>query len=202
MAVKNSKKQLAIVGIVALLVLGAGVTIFALSNNAAKKDPYAAKDSTAKITNDQTSNSSNDDSSQGGAQQPKNSDTKTDTQSNLDPATVSTIDIAQLNITVSYVKGIKGFSYEIQRAPKGSQYVEFYTDALKGTKCSDDDGQFASILVNPDSNEKATVTKTTVIDGTSYGLSLSTPNCTSNPDLLAQYQKSFSDAFSLLKKTN
>lgn len=201
MAVKRSRKRFAIIGVVVLLVLGGIVTTFALSGNNAKKDPYV-KDSSTKTTNNPSDGGANNSDSQNSQSTPKNPDAKTDTQPTPDPTTVATIDVAQLNITVSYVKGINGFSYQIQRAPDGSQYVEFYSDALKGTKCSDDEGQFASILVNPDSNEKATVAKSTVVDGTTYGLSLSATACTSSPDLLAQYQKSFSDAFSLLKKTN
>ena len=120
----------------------------------------------------------------------------------LDPANLTTIDVPGLNVTVTYVRGIGGFEYEIMRTPNGTQYVEFRSASLVGTKCTNDKGAFASILANPQSAEQATLAKTVKVDGALYGLSLPTASCTSNEQGLAAYQQSFSDAFSLLKKTN
>lgn len=120
----------------------------------------------------------------------------------LDPATVGTIDIQPLSLTVSYVKGIEGFEYTVKRSSGGTQYVEFMSPQLVGTKCTDDTGTFASIIESPDTNEASTITATQTVDGTKYGLSLSDTTCTGNEELLKQYQASFRDAFSLLKKTS
>lgn len=182
----------------ALIVLAILLTVIALiavvkaiAGNG-KNDPY--KQTT-------TQQSSNTDT-------PKPSTTTTDGDKNsttppapkLDPSTVSTIDIQPMSITVSYVKGIDAFEYEVLRNPNGTQYVEFRSTDLVGTKCTNDQGAFASILANPTDDEASTLSQKTVVDGTTYGLSLAASTCTSNPDLLAKYQKSFSDAFTLLKK--
>lgn len=120
----------------------------------------------------------------------------------LDPSTVGTVDIQPLSLAVSYVKGIGGFEYTVMRSSGGTEYVEFTSPQLVGTKCTDDTGTFASIIQNPDTNEASTITVTQAVDGTKYGLSLSDNTCTGNTELLKQYQTSFRDAFSLLKKTS
>lgn len=124
------------------------------------------------------------------------------TAASIDPATVSTIDVTQMSITVSYVKGLNdGFEYEVLRTPSGTRYVQFSTPVLVGTKCTDDNGTFASIVQSPTADDDtSTIDQKTTVDGTVYGLSLSGENCTGNLELFAQYQKSFSDAFPLLKK--
>jgi hypothetical protein len=124
----------------------------------------------------------------------------TDTVPALDPATVATIDIAPMDLTVSYVKGAGGFEYQVLRTPNGSQYVEFRSPELVGTKCTDDNGTFVSILEDPSTGEGSTITKSVTVDGTQYGLSLAAVNCTSDAEKLQNYQQSFADAFSLLKK--
>lgn len=131
-----------------------------------------------------------------------NETTDSNPASAIDPATVSTVDIAPLEITVSYVKGIGGFEYEVLRTPSGTRYVEFRSAELIGTKCTNDQGTFASILVNPGENASATITKTITVEDTPYGLALPDSACTASADALKQYQQSFSDAFSLLKKIN
>lgn len=118
----------------------------------------------------------------------------------LDPATVGSIDIEPLELTVSYVKGINGFEFEVLRTARGTRYVEFRSPDLIGTKCTDDEGTFASILENPTDDEAATISNKTTVDGQSYGLSLAGASCTSDTKLLANYQESFTDAFTLLKK--
>jgi hypothetical protein len=121
----------------------------------------------------------------------------------VDPTTVDSVDIVPLDITVSYVKGIPGFTYAIQRSQNGTRYIEFSSADLIGTKCTDDTGIFASIIENPSPDtEGATVSTTTTVGQDTYGLSLATDTCTSNPELLKQYQASFNDAFTLLRSIN
>ena len=131
-----------------------------------------------------------------------NEETTITSEPELDPATVNTIDIEPMELTVSYGKGSGGFEYEVLRTTNGTRYVEFRSPTLIGTKCTNDEGAFASILANPDSNESTTLTKTTTVEETKYGLSLESSTCTSDEAKLQAYQKSFSDAFSLLKKMN
>jgi cytoskeletal protein RodZ len=120
--------------------------------------------------------------------------------STLSPEEVSEVTIDTLAIKVSYVKGIPGFSYSIGRAGNGTQYVDFSADALKGTKCTDDEGVFATILENPDTtDDAATLTFTKEVGSKQYGLSLPTSTCTGDAALFAQYQAAFEDAFSLLQ---
>lgn len=120
----------------------------------------------------------------------------------LDPASLSTITITQMGIEVSYLKGIGGFEYAIKRTPGGSQYVEFKSEQLKGTKCTDDQGVFVSIVEKPDANETAILSKRKSVGGVEYGLSLAATNCTSDEVLLKKYQDSFTKAFGLLKSSS
>jgi len=130
----------------------------------------------------------------------ENSDEAMTPASALDPSTVSTIDIQPLDLTVSYVKGIPGFEYQILRTAQGTKYAELTNEAIKGTKCTDDTGVFASIIVSPGDAEAPTLDAKTVVEGTTYGLSLASNTCTNNQELLDKFQSSFSSAFSLLKK--
>ena len=108
-----------------------------------------------------------------------------------------------MHITVSYVKGVGGFSYEVLRTQKGTTYVEFRSDDLISTKCTDDTGAFAAIIQNPTSTEDTSIiSQKVMVGGVLYGLSLSGANCTGQPDMLQKYQNSFSDAFSLLKESS
>lgn len=200
MAQKKGKRTLITAGIVLailLAVIGTIAFIKAMGVNG-NKDPYKQ---TSTQQTPQTPQSSNSDTSKPSTT-PSDGATNnsTSTAPKLDPSTVSTIDISPMNITVSYVKGVGAFEYEVLRTPNGTQYVEFRSTDLVGTKCTNDQGAFASILASPSDDEQATVSQKTVVDGTTYGLSLPGATCTSNPDLLAKYQKSFSDAFTLLKK--
>lgn len=120
----------------------------------------------------------------------------------IDPALVATVTIEPLAITVPYLKGTGGFTYEIVRTANGKQTVEFRNDDLKGTKCTDDQGTFAAIAKDPSAAEQETLAKKVTVDGVVYGLSLSAATCTDNPDLLADYQESFSTPFALLKKAD
>ncbi|MFZ1301962.1 MAG: hypothetical protein WAQ27_05335 [Candidatus Microsaccharimonas sp.] len=118
----------------------------------------------------------------------------------IDPASVLTVDIEPMSLAVSYMKGIGGFEYGVLRTPSGTKYVQFSSTKLIGTKCTNDEGIFASIIDSPTADETSTLAKTTVVDGKTYGLSLADPTCTSDAGLLKQYQDAFSEPFSLLKK--
>jgi len=118
----------------------------------------------------------------------------------IDPAKVATVAIEPMSIAVSYMKGVGGFDYEVLRTGSGTKYVQFSSTKLAGTKCTNDEGQFVSIIEKPSKDEATTLAKTTTVDGTEYGLSLADSTCTSDSALLKQYQDAFSGAFSLLKK--
>lgn len=139
-----------------------------------------------------------DDSSQNQAQDDQ-SRTETVKEFVADPSTVSTVDIAPLGVTVSYVKGIPGFEYVIERTQNNTQYVDFLSPQLAGTKCTDDKGVFASIVQDPVGVDAATISVSREVGGHTYGLSLPDDTCTADGVLFAQYQKSFKDAFGLLK---
>jgi len=165
------------------------------SNGQSESDQTSSTSDTAQKPGTTTEESSE---AQGGATQSTSPDTEESPV--IDPATVNTIDIEPMDITVSYVKGAGGFEYEVLRTPNGSQYVEFRSPELVGTKCTDDQGAFASILENPSSSEGSTIAKSVTVGDIQYGLSLAAANCTSNAEKLQKYQQSFNDAFSLLKK--
>ncbi|MGV9001690.1 MAG: hypothetical protein ACOH18_01905 [Candidatus Saccharimonadaceae bacterium] len=188
--------------VVLLLVIGVIALVRGFGHD--KTDPYDTSKTPSSKT-DTTDNSANDDSSQKADPTNPDANTSTDTSNNQaapDPATVTTVDIAPMSITVSYIKGVGGFDYQVLRTSNGTRYVEFSSSELVGTKCTNDIGVFASILADPETNESTTLAKTTTMDGTKYGLSLEPSTCTSNAEKLQAYQKSFSDAFSLLKKMN
>jgi cytoskeletal protein RodZ len=199
MAQKKSRKKLytaLIVLAILLVVIGVIALVRGIAGNG-KNDPY--KQTTTQQTPDTSSNSQpsttpDDNGKNSPTTQPSTTTPK------IDPSTADTIDIPPMNITVSYVKGVGGFEYEVLRTANGTQYVEFRSTDLVGTKCTNDQGAFASILASPTDDESSTLSQKIEVGGTTYGLSLAGSNCTSNPDLLAKYQKSFSDAFTLLKK--
>ena len=199
--VRNQGKKRAIITagailLVLLAVIGTVAIIRAVKPG--KSDPYKQAETT-EATND----SINSDAPQTPANEPATEtqpENDADTQSALDPETVATIEIQPMSIVVSYVKGVGGFEYAVNRTASGTQYVAFSSPELVGTKCTGDTGEFATILANPGSDESATITTSTTVDDTKYGLSLTAANCTKNPELLKSYQASFSDAFSLLKK--
>jgi zona occludens toxin (predicted ATPase) len=118
----------------------------------------------------------------------------------VDPTTLDTIDVQPLGITVSYTKGTPGFAFDIQKTADQTQYVEFTSTNLVGTKCTDDQGLFATIIKNPSSTEdQATLTATTKVGSDTYGLSLASDDCTGNAALLTTYQTGFKNGFSSLK---
>ncbi len=123
-----------------------------------------------------------------------------DEATSLDPATIGSIDIPPAGLVVSYIKGVGGFEYEVLRATDGRKYLELRNGDLVGTKCNDDAGVFVSILESPNESEKGSVSKTITVDGTEYGLSVASPTCTNDTQLLEKYQDAFVKPFTLLKK--
>jgi len=203
---KQRRKKLMLIGVaigVVLLALIATVLIISALDGK-EKDPYKQEietsQSTSSTSDEKTqvspSPAQNDaDNSQGTSADSDNPPKK----NTLDPSTVGTIDVEPLGVTVSYVKGVGAFEYEVLRRPNGTEYVEFRSSSLVGTKCTDDEGAFASILASPQADETATLAKTVEVEGTKYGLSLASDSCTSNVKELRAYQTSFGDAFDLLK---
>ena len=194
--IAKTKRKLLIFGAVTgLVIVGVVVTIFALSrigtDNNAANDPYIQREE-----NDATESLPQDDGLG------ELSDAGTEPASpaeNLDPESVSSVAIEPLGIVVSYVKGIAGFEYAIYRTNDGTQYVEFMSAELAGTKCTDDAGVFATILKNPPAEtDAATAELEKQLDGDTYALSLPDDTCTSDEALFAQYQAAFRDAFGLL----
>lgn len=120
----------------------------------------------------------------------------------LDPDTVGVIDIEPAGISVSYIKGVGGFQYQVLRSSDGRKYVELKNESLIGTKCENDTGVFASIVEAPNESEKTTVSKTTSVDDVEYGLSVASPTCTNDQELLERYQEAFVKPFTLLKKVD
>lgn len=117
----------------------------------------------------------------------------------VDPASLSFVDIEPLALAVAYTKGTPGFEFVVKRTADQTQYIEFTSPELIGTKCTDDTGLIASIIKNPTSSEDQTTIKQTVkVGDDSYGLSLTSSSCTKNSELLEEYQKAFRAGFSSL----
>lgn len=117
----------------------------------------------------------------------------------VDPETLTSVDIEPLGITVFYSKGTPGFEFEVLKTADQTQYVEFTSSDLVGTKCTDDKGAFASIIKNPSTSETQTTAQTVKVGDDTYGLSLASAGCTGNVDLLNHYQDGFKAGFSNLK---
>ena len=124
---------------------------------------------------------------------------ETPTAPEPDPATFSSIVIESENIELYYTKGIPGFEYRVLRTSSGTTYIEFATEGLIGTKCTDDDGVFASVIKNPSETEAQTVTTITKVGDDSYGLSLASDTCTGDAKLLGEYQAAFKSGFGSLR---
>lgn len=122
------------------------------------------------------------------------------TEPAVDPATLSSVDIEPMSITVFYTKGTPGFDFVIKRSADRTQYVEFSSPNLVGTKCTNDEGVFASIIKNPTDSQAQTIfAQKKTVGSDEYGLSLAGKNCTSDEALLDTYQKAFTQGFSQLK---
>ena len=180
---------LAVIGAI-LLIIGIVAVVRALSSNEPTTSTETTKKDTPAVSDEAKSTDKPD------TETPE----KTPPEAAVDPARVTTVNIDPMAITVSYIKGIGGFDFEVKRTPNGTKFVTFSSTKLVGTKCTNDTGEFASIIDSPGANETATLAKTTVVDGMTYGLSLADETCTPDTALLKQYQDSFSQAFTLLKK--
>jgi len=194
MVQRKSKRRLftilVVIGVIALIVAGIAIVRAMSSNTPAESNKTTQKDTPA--VTDKAENTNKAPS--------KDLPADASTEPAIDPEQVSTVTIEPMTITVSYMKGIGGFDYQVLRTPSGTKYVQFSSANLVGTKCTDDIGVFASIIESPTTDEAATLTKTTTTDGMTYGLSLADTTCTSDAGLLKQFQDAFSGAFSLLKK--
>lgn len=124
--------------------------------------------------------------------------TKTDSPA-VDPESLTSVAIEPLGITVFYSKGTPGFEFTVLKTADKTQYVQFTSSDLIGTKCTDDEGAFASIIKNPSENEAQTTSEIVKVGSDTYGLSLASPGCTSNGTLLTQYQSGFKNGFTSLK---
>ena len=202
MVQQNAKRRkLIIIGAIVAVLLIIGIVVAVNALGSGKKDPYKQVETTNTPDNSADKPTNTDTTPAPDTDEPKD-ENDTSTTTTLDPATVSTVTIEPMKLIVSYVKSGSGFEYYVLRTASGTQYVEFSSPELVGTKCTDDKGVFASIVESPSAAEKPTMTKTVKVDGTEYGLSLSGDNCTKDPELLKQFQSSFSDAFSLLKRVD
>lgn len=201
MAQKKGKQALLTavsIFVVLLAVVGTIAIIKAL--NPGTNDPYVQQ--TTNQSTEDTPTETDEADSPATPSVPDENNSANDSEPAIDPATLATIDVTPMALTVSYTKGVGGFEYEVLRRPNGTRYVEFSSPELVGTKCTNDKGVFASILESPASEEIATLAKTTTVGGMTYGLSLAAATCTSNATLLKDFQNAFSTPFSLLKKTS
>lgn len=194
---RNSKGLRAAVIVLAVLLLAVGaIAIWQYARTNKAQDTASTADTSQADTSSDSSVAPADDST---AKPSDNSNTGDIPQ--IDPATVSTVEVEPMNLTVSYKKGTPGFEFNVIRTSGGTKYVQFSAPELVGTKCSNDVGAFASIIASPTANDATTLTTTKVVDDVVYGLSFATDTCTNKPELLATYQNAFSYAFSLLKHT-
>jgi|GEM_PF-1088016 len=124
----------------------------------------------------------------------------TDDVPTVDPANLSFVDIEPLGIAVAYTEGTPGFEFTIKRTANQTQYIEFTSPDLVGTKCTDDDGLIVSIIKDPSSSEdRATIDQTVTVGDDTYGISLASNSCTKNAELLDRYQRAFIEGFPSLK---
>lgn len=202
---RSKKKRSLIIVVIILAVILVTISTIAILNamKGKEKDPFTQKEQSTSSTSDTKDTTDTSQPSTDDTKTSPSTDTSKDADADkLDPSTVATITVEPMNLVVSYVKGAGGFSYEVSRTADGRRLVSFSSEELVGTKCTDDAGVFVSILQSPNENEKATISKTAVVDGVTYGLSVASNTCTSDSTSLKTYQDSFSKAFSLLKKSS
>lgn len=200
---KGKRALVTTISVLVVLLVAIGAVALIKSMGPGKQDPYITDTSNSTSSSEGTTTTPDEEHSKD--ESPSNTETKSSNAAEEpapDPSTVATVDIAPMNITVSYVKGVGGFEYEVLRAQNGTRYVEFRNEDLIGSKCTNDQGTFASILADPTTNDSGMLAKTITVEGTKYGLSLADTTCTSDAAKLQKYQESFSSAFGLLKKTN
>ena len=190
MAKGKSKTGLIVTIIVLGLVLAVVATILIVQSF---NKPEASETTSTDTTS--TSSTSTDKTTE-----PSDDTTTVAPSDSVDPATLSSIDVEPLSITVFYTKGTGALEFAVKRTADRTQYVEFSSPELVGTKCTDDTGVFASIIVNPSSNtDETTIAQKTTVDDTTYALTLAGKNCASDEALLTKYQDAFKNGFSSLK---
>lgn len=150
------------------------------------------------ISNDATSSESTKDSDTEVNKEDEATPEETKVTS-VDPSTLTSVDIEPLAITVFYTKGTPGFDFAVKRTADRTQYVEFSSPNLIGTKCTNDEGVFASITKNAPSSVQQTESVKQKVGDDTYELLLSGKDCTSDIELLKEYQSAFSNGFSQLK---
>lgn len=191
MARIQSKRGLIVtIIIVVIVLLVAGAAVLTRKSNQASITPATDTSKNAAPTKDTTTETDVTDA--------PSSTTQTTTPA-VDPATLTSIDVAPLGVTVFYSKGTPGFEFTVLKTADQTQYAQFTSSDLVGTKCTDDQGAFASIIKNPSANEAQTTSQTVKVGNDTYGLSLASAGCTGNPDLLTQYQTGFKNGFASLK---
>ena len=201
MAKPQSKKKLIVIIAIlvgVMLVIGA---VYAKRNSQTTAETSSETSSQEAVDNTTTDLPTDDSTTDA----PENDDeTKPDTETSkpdatpADPESLSSVDIEPLSITVFYSKGTPGFEFLVKRTADQTQYVDFTSPDLIGTKCTDDEGIFASIIKNPSTESQTTITQKVTVAGDTYGLSLAGEGCTSDVALLGQYQDAFSYGFSSL----
>ncbi|MBC7459699.1 hypothetical protein H7200_03245 [Candidatus Saccharibacteria bacterium] len=189
--IQGNKRRIVTIIILCAIVLIVGIAVALIVGQNSTKD---TPPDTTGTSDPATTNTDTTVDTPTGATDPVVSETPT-----VDPATLSSVDIEPLGLTVSYTKGVPGFDFSVKRTASSTQYVEFSSAELIGTKCTDDEGLFASIIKNPSAAENQTVSQTVTVGGATYGLSLPAQGCTSNPTLLSEYQAAFKNGFPSLK---
>jgi hypothetical protein len=179
--------------IVAIIVLA--VTLVAVGAIVLAKKPSQPSTVTTPDTSKQTT-PSKDTTTETDATE---SNSSTTPASSVDPQTLTSVDITPLSVTVFYSKGTPGFEFTVLKTANKTQYVQFTSSDLVGTKCTNDQGAFASIIKNPSADEMQTTSQTVKVGSDTYGLSLASTGCTGNTDLLTEYQTGFKNGFSNLK---
>lgn len=191
MAVRLGRRHIISIIVVVVLAIAFGLFVWSFAH------PFDADQAAEPETPSQvTTNEPAPEQPEKPAEEPDSKEVETPT---LDPASVSTVAIDSLGVSVSYVKGVPGFAYAISQSGGGTQFAAFSSEQLIGTKCTDDTGVFATIVKNPQQADRATLTSTKTVADTVYGLSLPSATCTSDATLFAQYQAAFKDAFGLIK---
>lgn len=193
MAYRAARRKLIIGAIVAVVVLFVCLLIWSIVR------PFDAPETTApnSAMSEPQQDTPNDSSDAAVDTEPTVNEAETPT---IDPATLSVVAVEPLGISVSYIKGVPPFSFSVNQTDVGTQYAEFSSDQLIGTKCTDDDGTFVSIVKNPTSQEdQTTLSLIKKIGSDTYGLSLPSATCTPDTSLFTQYQAAFKDAFGLLQ---
>ena len=182
----KNKLIVAIVVLVVLLLVVGGIYARAVSQNNSEtsKDTTQSAESSADTPSTDT--------------EMTDQETVTPEVSPVDPETLDSIAVEPLGVNVFYTKGTPGFDFQVKRAADGTQYADFSSTDLVGTKCTDDQGVFVSIVKNPASGEDTLISETMKLGKDTYGLTMSGAGCTNNADLLSQYQSGFKNGFSSL----